>query len=1068
MDTVNQFVSALRAAALLAIVAGCQMPRTPAEQPTEQPTAPSEVTEPGASPALAIADVSAGEGDLQLTFTVTLGAAGAESVTAKYTTEDQTATAPADYQATGGALTFVDGTKTLRIAVPLHDDEVAEASETFTLRLSEPRGAALARAAATATIVDNDAPRVAVLPARLNVVEGATGYLTVVLGSEPTSPVTVSVAEAEELSATPDEVVFLPSDWLTRRTVRVSAAEDEDAQADPPVELTYAASGGGYDGVRAAVVVTIVENDVPTLAVTSAHAAENAGHLSFAVGLSLASDRAVTVQYTTGAPGDTAHAGEDYTRAADMLRFAPGSTAAQTIAVAVHDDTLDEATEQLTMTLSDPADAVLAGGGQTVAAAGTIEDDDPAPVLRVADGSVSEDGGAVEFAVQVAPASGQTVRVRYATADGTAVAGSDYTQTSGELTFAPGQGLARTVSVPVTNDNRAEPDEQFTVTLSAAVNATIDADGGTATGTIRDDEPTPEFTIADAAASEEDAAMHFMVRLDPASGQIARVAYATSDDTATAGADYTAASGTLTFTAGAAVRTIAVPLLADHDTEGDETFQVTLRDPQGAGLADKTATGSIIEPKLELQSLAVTGGGTMYPRFAADTLHYALTCRNNATLRVNAESARGRTTLKLLRAAANDDHVGTGLLDVRVRVQSDHDLAIELGDTDGTVTYVVHCVPAAFPAIHVLKKTAEVSGGLMFITPKRSSGVAGSYMAIVDNNGVPRFHRDGEGGRNFRSTGDGPLIDGKRVRYSIHKKHAITLYDADFNEIRTVRPVAPLRADRHDHLITPEGNFLFMSYHTVTRDLCQAPRTCPKQYTDSVIQEVTPQEVVEFEWNSWGHVNRADCGTGKDYAHLNSLQVIDGDIVASFRNCGLILRIDRASGSGAVVWQLGGTAPPPDTDTAVLEIVGDDDGRNEFCNQHHATLTADGTVVLFDNGVACRGARKANQFTRVVEYDISSGSTAEFVRDFRLPRKYGPTDVWGGATVLDSGRWLIAWNHSPGTTLNWNETIAVSEVDPETGTVHLHLHMSWNNAPVATYRVYRVAEEDVQIPLNLP
>ena len=270
-------------------------------------------------------------------------------------------------------------------------------------------------------------------------------------------------------------------------------------------------------------------------------------------------------------------------------------------------------------------------------------------------------------------------------------------------------------------------------------------------------------------------------------------------------------------------------------------------------------------------------------------------------------------------------------------------------------------------------------------------------------------------------------------------------------------------------MITPEGNYLFMAYHVTRRDLCEAPDTCPRNYTDSIIQEVTPGGGKRFEWNSWDHLKLADCSKGNDYAHLNSLQVVDGDIIASFRNCGQVVRIDRSSRTGAVEWQLGGSAPPRDADTEYLGIVGDDEGMNEFCNQHHATLTADDSVVLFDNGIGCRGGRKGKRaFTRVVEYDISSGTQAEYLRSYGLPSKYGASDVWGGATVLSSDRWLIAWNHSSLVSVPAADTIAVTEVDPVAGTAHLHMHMSADGSRVSTYRVYREAEENVQIPLNLP
>ena len=57
-----------------------------------------------------------------------------------------------------------------------------------------------------------------------------------------------------------------------------------------------------------------------------------------------------------------------------------------------------------------------------------------------------------------------------------------------------------------------------------------------------------------------------------------------------------------------------------------------------------------------------------------------------------------------------------------------------------------------------------------------------------------------------------------------------------------------------------------------------------------------------------------------DYAHLNSLHLSGGDVIASFRFCNQVLRIDRSDGTGAVEWQLGGTSPPRAETTTYLEI----------------------------------------------------------------------------------------------------------------------------------------------------
>jgi hypothetical protein len=151
----------------------------------------------------------------------------------------------------------------------------------------------------------------------------------------------------------------------------------------------------------------------------------------------------------------------------------------------VNGDTKDEANETFTVTLSSPVNATLSDGQGT----GTITDDDGVPGLSIDDVSVTEgDSGTTtaSFTVSLSAASGQTVTVSYATADGTATtADGDYAAGSGPLTFAPGT-TTQSVNVTVNGDTKSEADETFTVTLSSPVNATIS--DGQGTGTITNDD----------------------------------------------------------------------------------------------------------------------------------------------------------------------------------------------------------------------------------------------------------------------------------------------------------------------------------------------------------------------------------------------------------------------------------------------------------------------------------------------------------------------------------------------------------------------------------------------------
>ena len=175
------------------------------------------------------------------------------------------------------------------------------------------------------------------------------------------------------------------------------------------------------------------------------------------------------------------------------------------------------------------------------------------PALSIADASAFEgDSGTktLTFAVSLSRASAQTVSVHYATANGTATAGSDYGAASGTLSFAPG-ALLRTVAVTVNGDATVEPSETFVVNLDTATNAVIaDAQGQ---GTILDDDAPPTLSINDVSVSEGDSGTVntvFTVSLSRPLAVGVTVTYATADGTASAGSDYVAAGGILTFLPG--------------------------------------------------------------------------------------------------------------------------------------------------------------------------------------------------------------------------------------------------------------------------------------------------------------------------------------------------------------------------------------------------------------------------------------------------------------------------------------------------------------------------------------
>jgi large repetitive protein len=194
------------------------------------------------------------------------------------------------------------------------------------------------------------------------------------------------------------------------------------------------------------------------------------------------------------------------------------------------------------------------------------------PAASVSDVSVSEGNAGNQHAavvVSLSARSNKTVTVNYATANGTAMAGSDYTAASGKLTFAPGE-TRKSILVPVTGDRQIESDESFVVNLSPDRNARIAR--GQATVTILDDEP--RISIAD-AWNYWDPTFTFTVRLSAPSDEVVTVDFETYDGSAWAGIDYVATSGTLTFAPGVTSATITVEAITLTSTT-EKLFYVRL------------------------------------------------------------------------------------------------------------------------------------------------------------------------------------------------------------------------------------------------------------------------------------------------------------------------------------------------------------------------------------------------------------------------------------------------------------------------------------------------------------
>ncbi|HEX7247961.1 MAG TPA: Calx-beta domain-containing protein [Actinomycetota bacterium] len=360
---------------------------------------------------------------------------------------------------------------------------------------------------------------------------------------------------------------------------------------------------------------TIYDNEgPPALIVTDTSAAESDGAMGFTVLLTSGSVSPVTVDYATAS--GTATATDDYTTTSGTLTFASGQTS-KSVAVPVVQDALAEDTETFTVSLSNASGApVTAAQG-----IGSITDDDADPSVSVSNVSVAEGAAgttSATFTVSLSAAAGREVAVDAATSDTTAVAGTDYTSASSTVTFAAGE-TSKSFVVTVAGDLVFEGDETFAVTLAAPVNADLgDANG---VGTITDDDLSPALSVDDVTVVEGAGGTTiatFTVSLSNPSASLSSAVWSTSDGSATAGTDYAAGTGTVSFAVGQTTRTVEVTVQGDTLDEADETFSVALANPLGSSIADdtgvatiddddKTVTGLTAKVKKATRSLKVSG-----------------------------------------------------------------------------------------------------------------------------------------------------------------------------------------------------------------------------------------------------------------------------------------------------------------------------------------------------------------------------------------------------------------------------------------------------------------------------
>jgi hypothetical protein len=472
------------------------------------------------------------------------------------------------------------------------------------------------------------------------VVEGPLGASTdaaFTLSLSAPAPQTVSVKAltANATAAAGSDYVAVPAATVTfapgerTKALRISVTGDARPEGDETFALNLHSPVNAALADSQGLATILDEEGSPAVSVTDTGVAEGSAgtttNASFTISLSGPAPRPVSVKAATS--DGTATAGSDYGAVPlTTITFATGETA-KTLTVPVSGDALAEDLENFAVNLFAPEGVVLADaqGWGLVGDGGILPPLFPA--MSVNDITVVEGGpgasASAVFTVSLAAPAPLLVTVVATTADGTAVAGPDYTGMLTTVTFGPGEST-KTVAVAVTGDSVAEGNETLALNLTAPVGAVLR--DTQAVATLLDEEGMPALSVDNVRVEEGGPGTTtnavVTTSLSAPTDRPVTVRAVTFGETALAGVDYAPlAPTTVTFAAGQTAANLTITVNGDAAFENDENFVVHLYSPAGAEVAD--AQGLV----------TITGAGLTW---APPPL------TNPATITVNSDVIRAR------------------------------------------------------------------------------------------------------------------------------------------------------------------------------------------------------------------------------------------------------------------------------------------------------------------------------------------------------------------------------------------------------------------------------------------
>ena len=608
-------------------------------------------------------------------------------------------------------------TVTVRAA---EDADSAQDTGTVTHTVSGGDYGSVTAADVAVTVTDNDTAGVTVSPTTLPVNEGSTGTYTVLLDTQPTATVTVTIndpTDNTDVTADPASLSFSTSNWSTLQTVTVRAAEDADSAQDTGT-VTHTVSGGDYGSVTAAdVAVTVTDNDTAGVTVSPTTLPVNEGSTGTYTVL-LDTQPTATVTVTINDPTDNT----DVTADPASLSFSTSNwSTLQTVTVRAAEDA-DSAQDTGTVTHT------VSGGdyGSVTAAdvAVTVTDNDTAGVtvspttLPVNEGST----GTYTVLLDTQPTATVTVTINDPTDN------TDVTADPASLSFSTSNwSTLQTVTVRAAEDaDSAQDTGTVTHTVSGGDYGSVTAADVAVTVTDND---TAGVTVSPTTLPvNEGSTRTYTVALNTQPSGSVTVAI-TSNNT-----DVTVSSSSLTFTTGNWNTAQTITVTAAQDTDAANDTAVLTHDPSGAdynSVSDVDLTVTVTDD----DTAGVTVSPTTLPVNEGSTGTYTvlLDTQPTATVTVTINDPTDNTDVTADPASLSFSTSNWSTLQtVTVRAAEDADSAQDTG----TVTHTVSggdygSVTAADVAVTVTDNdTAGVT--VSPTTLPVNEGSTGTYTVLLD------------------------------------------------------------------------------------------------------------------------------------------------------------------------------------------------------------------------------------------------------------------------------------------------------------------------------------------------